>query len=577
MKIKKNFTFLAMLVLILMLASCGNAEPANEHKHDMERIISDAVDNISSHTTPDDNTGTTAGNIIGAFRHPEYPAEQLKIALENDINERGLPMTISEIENIVFNSREYTQIVVNFSDSGNVGVILFLNRHLNYGIDVLLDGSANPSFTIAFKDHDNSQDMIMILTSVIRYLSPDLSIEEAQRLAIMQDQTISTDGFSMPQDIGGYQVQSRYTNPHVFLHTPYFDAKLGVKVRAIRQMWQGELYVGSFRPLTGPNDYYLLNLSIWDEARHPIGVYADFIVKDTWHHITWQHGRTSVALDVESMSGRRFIFGIDTWVRFRDTYEFGIGQKYTLFIQLAYSNQGVVYAVQRTESMDFNSRGQEHSIDYLSLDFIDYVRVWPEEHDETLLEVHFMTYAFGSLCIFPVLEGHGLGGGETVWPAEQFNPTRDDYTFHGWFNNPNFEEAPYTNETIIYQDTMLFPKWVYSGPGGIWPRAYRGIIYGIDENNLSAGQNITITAAGYNMSLESPRDKRFRWVPISWRLSDGTSGYFASEYHFQASISLGGVGEQGLYITYMEEVFDRVNWQQTGQMREVRERLLTVQ
>jgi len=440
---------------------------------------------------------------------------------------------------------------------------------MDYGMYVLLDGHDNPSFTIAFKDHDNSQDMVVLLTSVIRYLSPDLSIEEAERLAVMQDRTISTDGFSMPLDISGYQIQSRYTNPHVFLHTPYFDAKLGVTVRAISQLWQSPVDISNFRPITGPNDYYLLNLRSWDASRYPEGVYVDFIVKNTWQHITWQHGRTSVTVDVESMSGRQFSFGIETWTRFPDPYEFGVGQRYTFFIDLAH-NQGIIHAVQRSESAEFNSRGQLQPIDYLSLEFIDSVWVWPEEG--AFLEVHFQTYAFGPLSMFSVLEGHGLGG-ETMWPQERYNPTRDDYTFYGWFDNLDFTGEPYTNETPIYQDTDLFPKWIYSGSGGTWPRAYRGIIHGINEN-LSAGQNLTITAIGYNMNLESPRDKRFRWMPVSWRLSDGTSGVFTNEIPFQASIPLDNIGEQWLYITYLEEVFDRVHWQETGQVREVRERRL---
>jgi len=572
MKTKKIFSFLIILVLTLILASCRNSDTTNEDWYENEPIR-DFSENIFNYTV-DGSIGSA--RVIGNYQYPKNPAEELRNALNADANERGLPMAISEVESITFGNMEYSQITINFTDSDNIGVVLFANRNVMFDFEILLDYNPNPSFTILFEDHDRPQDMVMVLTSVFMYLSPNLSLQEAERRATMQDSTISTDGFSQPLDIGGYQVQSRYTNPFVFIQTPNFDAKLGVEVRAIRQLWNGALYVDNFHPITDPNDYYLLNLSFWDEDRHPFGVYADFIIKDTWHNITWQHGRTSVTLEVESMSGRRFIFGIDTWTRFRDTYEFGIGQKYTLFIQVAYLNQGIVYAVRRTESMDFNSRGQEQSIDYLSNDFIDYVRVWPEEHDDTLLEVHFMTYAFGSLCIFPVLEGYGLGG-ETAWPTEQFNPMRDDYTFHGWFNNPNFDGVPYTNETIIYQHTMLFPKWIYSGPGGIWPRAYRGIIHGINENYLSAGQNLAITAVGYNMSLESPRDKRFRWMPISWRLSDGTSGYFTNEYPFHASISLGSIGEQGLYITYLEEVFDRVIWQQTGQVREIRERLLTIQ
>ena len=572
MKIGKIVTFMVILILMLMLASCGNSESTDEEGDEGESI-SDTTEN-SHNDMADNSSGSGSGSVIGNFQYPENLAEELRNALNADANERRLPMIISEVEDITFNNIEYSQIKINFTDSDNIGIILFANRNVMHDFEILLDDSPSPSFTMAFKGHDRPQDMIMVLTSVLKYLSPDLSLEEAERLATMQDITISTDGFSQPQDIGGYQVQARYTNPLVFLHTPYFDAKLGVDVRAIRQLWGGAFYKSNFQPITGPNDYYLLNLSSWDEQRHPMGVYADFIVKDTWHHITWQHGRTSVEIVLESMSGRLFTFAIDTWIRFHDAYEFGVGQKYTMFIQLAYLNKEIVYAVQRTESMDFNSRGQAQSWDFLSMDFIDSVRVWPEE-EGMLLDVYFMTRAFGSLCIFPVLGGQGLGG-ETTWPTERYNPIREDYTFHGWFNNPDFEGEPYTNETIIYQDTMLFPKWIYSGPGGIWPRAYRGTIHGIYENTLSVGQNLLITVAGYGMNLESPYDKRFRWMPISWRLSDGTNGYFTNEAPFQTSIPLDSIGEQGLYITYLEEVFDSVAWQQTGQVHEVRERLLTI-
>jgi len=542
--------------------------PATDGRHDQIN------DNATSHIAGDFQHPERTSYIVGDFQYPMNPPEQLRIALANDANERGLPMVIGNIESIVFNNRAYTQIKVNFSESGNIGVISFLNRHLDVDLEVLLDGRENPSFTIAFKDHDNYQDMIMILTSVFMYLSPEIGLEEARRLAILQDRTISTDGYSMPVDIGGYQIQTRYTNPHVLIHTPSFDAKLGVRVRAIKQLWQGALDTRHFHHLIDPQDYHLLNLSFWDASRHPEGVYADFIVKNTWQYQCWRHGRTFTVVDVESMSGRPFSLGLDTWVNFHDPYEFGVGQKYTIFIALRF-NQGIVYAVRRTESEEFNYRGQAQSTEFLSLEFIDSVRAWPEG-DGTVLEVHFQTYAFGPLCIFFVLEGHGLGG-DTVWPQEKYYPIWDDFTFLGWFNNPYFIGEPYTNETPIYHDTNLFAKWRYSGPGGIWPRAYRGIIYGLDEGNaFSADQDITITAMGYSMSLESPQDKRFRWTPISWRLSGGASGVFTSEIPFQARISLNSIGEQWLYIAYLEEVFDRAGWQETGQVREVRERLLVV-
>ena len=325
----KNITIVIVIGMqVLMLGSCGNDSISYDDNKDYSaQDIGDALV-----PTTDERVSAITDNItsyiIGDFQYPKNPAKQLRIALKNDINERGLPMVIGDIEQIVFNNREYMQIKVDFSESGNIGVILFLNRHLDFDLDVLLDERENPSFTIAIKDHNNYQDMIMILTSVIMYLSPELSLEEAQQLAILQDRTISTDGYSMPTDIGGYQIQARYTNPHLFIHTPYFDAKLGVRVRAIKQLWQGTLDTGSFHQLLGPQDYYLLNVSFWDESRHPEGVYADFIVKNTWQYQCWRHGRTFVVVDVESMSGRQFSFGLDTWIRFHDPYEFGVGQEH---------------------------------------------------------------------------------------------------------------------------------------------------------------------------------------------------------------------------------------------------------
>jgi len=574
-----------MLTLMLVLASCGRASVTyDDNKDDSTQDVGDphtsTQDVEDPHTPAMDEGGSVVAdivtsNIIGDYQYPENPAKQLRAALERDVYERGLPMVIGDIEKVAFDNREYTQIKVDFTESGNIGIILFLNRYLDFDVEVLLDEGENPSFTIAFKDHNSYQDMIMVLTSIIMYLSPGISLEEAQGLAILQDRTISIDGYSMPMDIGGYQIQARYTNPHVFFHTPYFDAKLGVRVRALKQLWHGALDTAGFYHLSGPQDYHLLNLSFWDESRHPEGVYADFIVKNTWQYLCWRHGRTNVIVDVESTSGGQFSLGLDTWINFHDPYEFGVGQKYRIFIGLR-SSQEIVYAVQVTESMGFNSRGQAQSAEMLSLDFVDSVRDLPEGEGR-VLEVHFQTYAFGALSIFFVLEGYGLGG-ETVWPQEAYYPIWEDYTFLGWFNNPYFIGEPYTNETPIYYDTDLFAKWRYSGPGGIWPRAYRGIIHGIDENNaLYVGQSLTITAMGYNMGLEAPQDKRFRWMPVSWRLSDGAEGDFTGEMPFIASIAFESIGEQWLYITYLEEVFDRVGWQETGQVLEVRERVFVIE
>jgi hypothetical protein len=169
---------------------------------------------------------------------------------------------------------------------------------------------------------------------------------------------------------------------------------------------------------------------------------------------------------------------------------------------------------------------------------------------------------------FAAPEGHGIG--EAQWPGSP--PGWDGYTFVDWYDNKDWNGEPYTQDTLIYKDTHLYARWKYTGPGGVWPRAHRGELGGIrDGDTLSAGQKLTITASGYNMDLESPREQRFRWYPVTWRIFDGTSGSFSVGTTFEAALSPIGKGEQKLYITYSEEIYDSTHWQATGQSREVEE------
>jgi uncharacterized repeat protein (TIGR02543 family) len=561
----KNATAIIIAIaFMLALVSCDKSEAEKERDNS---FTPDAGIIINS------DAGTKQGEIIGVYQYPENPAEQLRTALDSDVNSRGLSMKIGGVETIEFESREYSQIRVDFSDgSENVCLISFFNKHLEYDWDESLDGRDNPSFTMAFKDHGNSRDMITLLTSVIKYLAPDLSIEEAERLAARQDATISTDGYAQPSDIGGYQVQAQYTNPLVFAATPEFEAKLGVRIRALKQIWRGAIDTRNCQEMITAQDYELLSTNFYfgDEGNHPDIVYADFIVKNTWRDQSYIHGETWVVVDIESMTGQQYSTTLDTWA-FPDAYEFGVGQRYTLFIGLNYSRGirgGIRYAVERSESEDFNSRGEQHPLDYPTDAWYD--RLWrvEPEGDGTIYNVYFILQSQTWGESFAALEGHGIG--ETQWPGS--SPGWEGYTFVGWYDNPSLEGEPYTKDTPIYQDTDLYAKWKYSGSGGTWPRARRGEIEGIrDAETLSTGQKQTITAIGYNMNLEAPREQRFRWYPVTWRLSDGTNGSFLNEAPFRAELTIGGKGDGRLCISYVEEIYDGTYWQETGQKREVEE------
>lgn len=168
---------------------------------------------------------------------------------------------------------------------------------------------------------------------------------------------------------------------------------------------------------------------------------------------------------------------------------------------------------------------------------------------------------------YAALEGYGVGAAQ--WLSD---PGRQDYEFAGWFDNPERTGTPYTKDTPIYADTTLYAKWKYTGPGGCWPRPHRGTIHGIEEGEaLDPGQVVSVSTDGYNMHLGTPKDQRFRWVPVQWWISDTVNGRFADEMPFQMEFSIEKQGEYTLYITYKEEIFDGVNWQETNQVYGVEE------
>ena len=409
--------------------------------------------------------------------------------------------------------------------------------------------------------------MITILTSIIRYISPDLNVDEAKELAVNQDETISIDGYSMPQDIGGYQIQARYTNPHVFVSTQEFDAKLGVRINALKQIW-GAFDGSACQELISRQDYHVLtsDYSPWEDDYERKVVYADFVVKNVWRHIEWVHGDVWETVDVESMTGEQYTVRLET-MRMRMGYEFGVGQRYTLYISVgsAYGAE-IICAVQRSTLKQYTSRGIAQPLSYSNEDWDNrIVRIEPEGEGEIHNVCFFAGYFIGEPCA--ALGGHGIG--EKQWPND---PGRGGYAFIGWYDNEEETGDQYSPHTPIYQDTDLFAKWKYIGSGGYWPRPHYGVIHGIEEmGKIGIDQTISFTAEGYNMNLVNLQDQRFRWIPLGWKISDSVSGDFMAEVPYSAEFSVSEQGIYTLYITYSEEIFDGMSWQKTGQIRDVEE------
>lgn len=193
-------------------------------------------------------------------------------------------------------------------------------------------------------------------------------------------------------------------------------------------------------------------------------------------------------------------------------------------------------------------------------------RVEPEG-EGTVYEVYFMWDRGVLYEPMAVLEGQGIGPRQ--WLEEWF---RENYTFMGWYDNLEGSGERYTMDTPIYQDTYLYALWEYAGPGGPWPRPTPSGITGLSMGeNLQPGAEITITAAGHNTHLVEPLSERFRWIPVSWRVEELGKGVFSGEAPYTAPIHMATAGRYTLCITYREEVFDSIIWQETGREHEVEE------
>ena len=551
MRIPNKLTLVVIMTaaIFLIFASCVK----NTGKIEYEDAVLFQQESVS------DENG--AGNSAACI-YPVYPvssAEDLKRYLESEIRKQGLPLEVGDIYSAENGMEPCREFIVSFLNNPENACIFSFSMADYY----MLDGKGNPSFTIAFKDADNSQDMITILALVMRYISPELSLSEAEDMARNQDNTISTDGYSMPRDIGGYQIQARYTDPHVFIRTQEFDAAMGVKVTALKQIW-GDPDISGARALNTPQDYSLL-----DDNYNTRLLYADFTVKNVWQHVEALHGDFWVTVDVESMTGDRYTFRVESMQMLMD-YEFGVGQEYTLYISTGQSYGPIIYyAIQRSASEQFNSRGAAQILDYPIMDGDRRLeRIEPEEDGTGT--VYDVTFNLVRRMIGPFAAAEGRGLGEKQWPDDM---QRDLYEFAGWYDNPEGFGKPYTKDTPIYKNTDLYAIWKYTGSGGCRPRPHRGAIGGVNEGaSFNVGQAMTISAAGYNMHLSLPNDRRFRWAPISWRVGNDACGEFPVEEPFTAVLSIDDEGEFALYITYREEIFDGLKWQATGQVCEVEER-----
>jgi len=332
-KLARKAALILAFVLFMFPTGCaGGGTDIEEASNDLPAPVDSAIIESESIT----------------YSYPKNPAENLKEALEIGINKLPPGTLISEVRQVDFDDEARKEITVDFTDDDNTCVISFAIRALSYNLDYSIDGHDNPSFTMAFKKPDVSENMTTLLTLVLRYLEPELSLAEAERIAAAQAGTISEDGYSIssqPRDISGYQIRTCFTDPEVFFRTRAFDSFMGVKITALAQIW-GDIDIHDAGELVNAVDYGILDQAS-RTGRNALDklVYADFTVTNIWEHEEDLHGDTWETIEVETAAGQTYTLRYDTVWGF--IYNFGVGQRYTIYmIANAYHGPTIVYAVQ---------------------------------------------------------------------------------------------------------------------------------------------------------------------------------------------------------------------------------------
>lgn len=341
---RKYLSVLAgILAALLLLTSCGGRKA--DYTDDGTASL-DFTDGTASQAVPERHSG-----LYGRYTYPDKPVEDLRKHLRSDSEQRGLSLEIGDLAEAGDEWQKRMEFTVHFPDHPDnaciVSFVIAQDGDFNY---YSTDGGENPSFTIAFQDPDQSQDMITVLTSVMRYLSPGLSVQEAERLAMEQDDTITIDGCSTPRDIGGYQVQAFYTNPYDFFTTADFASSYGVSVKALMQIWKGEVDLNQCKWMLDPADFEVLEhpeLFLEDpsqsEYASPRAVYADFTITDCWDYEEWVHGTPTTFVLARAPHGDEYVLCLDPM---RSPYTFGVGETYTLVISCHQRSARITYAIQ---------------------------------------------------------------------------------------------------------------------------------------------------------------------------------------------------------------------------------------
>ncbi len=80
-----------------------------------------------------------------------------------------------------------------------------------------------------------------------------------------------------------------------------------------------------------------------DDSFKNMAVYADFTVKDWWIREDIMHGDVNTFVEVESQFGEEYTLCFDPM---KTPYQFGIGQKYTIFINPNLYGSFIIHAIQ---------------------------------------------------------------------------------------------------------------------------------------------------------------------------------------------------------------------------------------
>lgn len=274
------------------------------------------------------------GEVI-SYTYPADPPKALKNSLDKAAG--GVDFTAGEIRTWSDVYGERLEIPIYWRGEREHATLISFYIPEDIVYDDARATGREASFTIAFIDPEAMEDMITLAIPVLQHIDPGLGWDGALSIVENLLDTLTVDGFGDPVEVGGYQIQLHYTNPHIYFKSRDFTASMGLRVTALGSIW-GEFSTTGYPEMT-PELY-----AAGGRDDNPTHVRVTGTVTE-WYKKPDYYGTIETFVTVEYGDGNI----CELRMNYQNSpYELALGSRYEFFVMLNHPRgPALIHAVQQ--------------------------------------------------------------------------------------------------------------------------------------------------------------------------------------------------------------------------------------